>query len=107
MIKGDTLESRSCRVLLGEWERSRQESKPLELHRRHEEAISHEPRETLKIERRGRAPDISQFPYSWGLLLVKVGDLNRKEIVAACWRSAGPEGRNQLRNGIGNTTKHL
>lgn len=107
LVKSNTLESWSRWILLGERECSRQESEPLELHRRHEKAISHESRQTLEIERRHRAPDISQFPHSRGLVLVNVGDLYRKEVVSACLRPAGPEGRNQLRNGIGNTTKHL
>lgn len=109
LVKSHTLQRRNSRVLLGERESSGQEAEPLELHRRHEETICHEPGEALEIKGRRRASGMAQLPNRRGLLLVQVVDLYGHEIVA----SDSPllrtslERCDELCNGIGHATKHL
>jgi hypothetical protein len=109
LIKGHTLQDRDGRVLLGERERSGQETEPLELHRSHEETVCHESGKAFKVERRGRAPSISQFPDSGGLLLIQIADFYRDEVVIllGSLMQAESNRRDQLGDGIGHATKHL
>lgn len=110
MVKGNPLERRSSRVCLGQWKGSGQEPKPLELYRGHEESIRHEPRQALKVEWRQRGSRRTHLPDSWRLFLVQVMNFNRNEVIATLGSSllrASLDGRDHLRNGIGDATQHL
>jgi len=109
LVESNTLEHRDTRVHLGERESTRQEAEPLELNWSHEEAVCHEPCDTLKVERRRgvyRCPKLSKRS---GPILVQVMDLNRNEVVIleGSLSVSSPKGGDQLCNSIGYATKNL
>lgn len=109
LIKGNALEHRNTGVHFGKRECSRQEAEPLELDWCHEETICHEPRDTLKVERRRGVCPSPNLSNNGRPPLIQIMNLYRDEVVIlmGTLSISSPKGGNQLRNGIGDTTKHL
>jgi hypothetical protein len=97
-------------MVLSDRECSRQEPKPLELKRGHEEAVRHEPGNPLKVERLRATFYGLQLSQCRGLFFIQFMDFDGDNVVRSPGRSPlcpSLDRCNYLRYGISHTTENL
>lgn len=97
-------------MCLRDGEGTRQETKPLELDRRHEEPIGHEAGQPFKVEGRCCRLVVSQFTYCRRLLLLEFLNFDRDEVarsIAGSSIGTLSKCRNSLRDRICYSAQNL